>query len=73
MYWWDMPENTELEKVKKEIAECNHALGSLMQCMKDMGIPQKDWGKNVPAQAWIKRLENATAMRDKIYANGGET
>ena len=59
MHYWEMPETTELERAKKELAECNYGISVLIQAMKQMRIPQKDWGKSVPAQAWIKRLENA--------------
>ena len=34
MHYWEMPETTELERAKKELAECNYGFGVLIQAMK---------------------------------------
>jgi hypothetical protein len=57
--WYEMPETTEKERAEKEIAECNYCINGLINSMRKMRIPQKDWGKNAMIQTYLKRIEKA--------------
>jgi hypothetical protein len=59
MNWFEMPETTEKQRAEKEIAECNHCINGLLQTMKKMRVPKKEWGNNVMIKAYLNRIEKA--------------
>lgn len=59
MNWWEMPETTVEEQAKKEIEECKYCINGLIQSMRQMKVPEKDWGKNVMVQTYLERIEKA--------------
>lgn len=62
MNWFEMPENTAAEKAQKEIAECNYCINGLIRTMKQMRVPQKDWGNNVMVKTYLQRIERAKVV-----------
>lgn len=54
-----MPEETKIERAEKEISECNYCINGLVKTMKQMGVSQDHWGKNVIIQGYLKRIEKA--------------
>lgn len=59
MNWYDMPEGTKIERAEKEISECNYCINGLVKTMKQMGVSQEHWGKNVIIQGYLERIEKA--------------
>ena len=63
--WIDMPENTEEEKLRKEIAECNYCINGLCNTMHSLRVPKKQWGENVMVKEYLRRIDIA---REKLAA-----
>lgn len=59
MEWYEMPETSEEERARKEISECNYCINRLIGTMREMGVPEKDWGNNVMIKEYIERMEKA--------------
>lgn len=55
MNWYDMPEGTKIERAEKEISECNYCINGLVKTIKQMGVSQEHWGKNVIIQGYLER------------------
>lgn len=62
MKWYEMPETNAEERAKKEIEECNYCINGLINTMKQMRVPKKDWGKNVMIKTYIERIEKAKVI-----------
>jgi len=59
MNWFEMPEATEQERARKEIAECNHCISGLITTIKQMRIPKQQWKDNVMVKAYLERIKKA--------------
>ena len=68
MNYFDMPENTEEEKAKKEIAECNYCINGLCRTMKQMRVPQNQWKDNVMVKTYLERIKKAELILNKEVA-----
>lgn len=68
MEWFNLPEDTTEERAKKEIAECEHCLSSLLSTMRKMKVPQAQWGENVMVKAYVERINKAKMLLCKNCA-----
>jgi len=62
MNYYDMPENTEEEKAKKEIAECNYCINGVCKTMRQMKVPQNQWRNNMMIKAYLDRIRKAESI-----------
>ena len=62
MLWFDMPEGTEKERAEKEIAECAHCINGVVNTMKQLGVPQKEWGSSLVIKAYMERIDRAKVI-----------
>lgn len=69
MNYLDMPEKTEEQRLKKDIAECYYCINGLCKTMKQMRVPQSQWKDNVMIKKYLARIEKNEEKLKEIGGN----
>ena len=69
MFYLDMPEDTEAQRLEKDIAECRYCISGVCNTMRKMRVPQIEWGRNPVVKGYLARIsknnERLAALRNK--------
>jgi hypothetical protein len=58
--------NYRKRKSIKKIAECNYCINGLFKTMKQMRVPEKEWGKNAMVKTYTERINKARISLEKF-------